>query len=142
MRRLLGLDEADVPISRIYPTPARHGEPPTVPEFPLGTWTVDQDKVRYQLRNLRVDDPRLVFPEGLGRSQMALDFAKWIERGHMPPPLLVAENPDGKLVVLDGHHRASALRIAGIKDTKAWVAPVEYWDTLSGPLGYDIEDVE
>lgn len=131
-RRLAWLAEADVPIAKVYPRPTTHGEPPEVSEFPLGTWAKDGEGVRWQLRALRLDDPRLVFPEGTAISQLARDYAKWIERGSPAPPIFVAEDPKGKLVVVDGHQRGAAMRLMGVQDTRAWVAPSEYWDAVTG----------
>jgi hypothetical protein len=133
-RRLVGLmAEADVPIAKVYPrSPHSVGAPPKVPKFPLGTWARDGDGVRWQLRRIDLDDPNLVFPEGTTPTQLARDYAKWIEGGSPVPPLLAAENSQGKLIVVDGHQRAAAMRLVGVRDGQAWVAPAEYWDIVTG----------
>jgi hypothetical protein len=108
-------------------------EPPTVPYFPILTWcAVGGDHALYQLRQYPLDDPALVYPEASQLRPLSEKYRRWIEEGSDPPPGRAVELQDGRVTVLDGHHRATALREAGHRTIQLWVGP-----SFSGPNQFD-----
>jgi hypothetical protein len=104
---------------------AAEKEPPEVTRFPIGTWcAVGPDHSLYELREYRLDDPAVIFPEGQGPTLLSTKYASWIADGSDPPPGLANELQDGRVSVTEGHHRAMALRQAGRRTVQFWVSPV------------------
>jgi hypothetical protein len=100
-------------------------EPPAVPRFPIGTWcAIGDDHMLYHLREYLLDDPALVFLEGLQPNLLSAKYASWIADGSEPPPGKARELEDGRVSVSDGHHRAIALGQAGRRAIQLWVSPV------------------
>lgn len=95
--------------------------PPTFGEYPIGTLAADSYGDVYELREIRLDDPRLAEVEIPGRFVVE-KYVDWIRAGHRPPPIRVMETEKGSFTVHDGHHRMAALRLAGASSTRAWVA--------------------
>ena len=108
-------------------------EPPTVPFFAVGTWSVDRFEALYQLRRYRLDDPVLFFQEGdpfrrdtrwppRQLEWLIEKYLSWLAAGHEPPPLRGCEMERGRIRVQDGYHRAAALVRALRQETLMWVS--------------------
>jgi hypothetical protein len=108
-------------------------EPPTVPFFTVGTWSVDRFEALYQLRRYRLDDPALFFQEGdpfrrdTRWPPQQLDwliekYVCWLAAGNEPPPLRGCEMEKGRIRVQDGYHRAAAQVRAARVETLMWVS--------------------
>jgi len=64
---------------------------------------------------------------GFGLDPEAIsDYAVCMRAGHIFPELLLAEEPNGRLVVICGWHRLSALRLAGITKFRSLVVIAGY----------------
>jgi hypothetical protein len=83
-----------------------------------------------QLRRYDINDPRLVFPEGLKRNHTVDKYAEWIRQGSEPPPLTGLETEKGSIKIQEGHHRASAIKETGGDSVNVWVSV-----TQSVPIG-------
>ncbi|WP_433717266.1 hypothetical protein ACQP2U_43120 (plasmid) [Nocardia sp. CA-084685] len=107
---------------------AAESRPPVVPQLLLGTWCVDRDEVLgdelYQLREYRIDDPILTFPEGRSHGRVVEKYIGWIRAGHIPQPGRAMQTAHGHISVCDGHHRAAALHATGTGTIHLWVSPV------------------
>jgi hypothetical protein len=108
-------------------------EPPHVPSFPPGTWSVDRFEALYQLRSYALSDPTLYFPEGdpfacerewPARRLVWLveKYLCWLRAGNEPPPLRSCEMENGRIRIQDGHYRAAAQVRAGRTETLIWVS--------------------
>lgn len=108
-------------------------EPPGVPSFQVGTWSVDRFDALYQLRRYRLDDPALFFLEGdpyrrdSRRPPQQIEwliekYVSWLAAGHEPPPLRGCEMEKGRIRVQDGHHRAAAQVRAAREEMLMWVS--------------------
>ena len=101
-------------------------EPPDFEAFPPGTLSCTQYGGEcanlVELRQYRLSDPRLRLPEGEPDNPTVVKYVRWINAGRLPPPLRGYELASGDVSIADGHHRAAALRLAGIETTQVWVA--------------------
>ena len=106
--------------------------PPTVPAFPLGTWSIDSFGGLWQLSRYAIRD--LVFPGGDPFARewgwfseiqpwLVEKYLAWLHEGHEPPPLsaLETERPC-RIKVTNGHNRAASLVRAGRAEALAWVS--------------------
>jgi hypothetical protein len=103
-----------------------------LPEFPVGSWKIDDTYVSNYGRHLEqlqeLDPNNLVFRENNvetnneGRGWDAERYKGWMDDGLQPPPISVVERDGGDLAITDGHRRASAAKQANQK-IRAWVSP-------------------
>jgi hypothetical protein len=107
-------------------------EPPTVNQFPVGSWGVDSTGELMQLREYALDDPRLIFPEGRPSpgNQVVQKYLGWMREGSEPPPLTGLETEKGNIKIQEGHHRAAAIQANGGNTVKVWTTV-----TQNRPLG-------
>lgn len=106
-------------------------EPPFVPVFAVGTWSVDIFDGLWQLRRYRLKD--LLFPGGDPFASewgcfsdmqpwLVEKYLGWIQEGHDPPPLRALETEKGHIKIMDGHNRAAAEVRAGRRKALVWVS--------------------
>lgn len=96
-------------------------EPSTYIDYPIGTRTRDLSGDVWVLEEFDFEDPRLVFIEGIPSNPTVDKYVDWIRKGSMPPPIRALETYKHNINVIEGHHRAAALKKAGIKKVRVWV---------------------
>ncbi len=146
-------DSGGGPIASTRTTPSNWADIDIEP----GTWLVDSDfdgNYGHMIEQYRMLDPHaLELAEDdyfgtssnvEGRGDDARRYAEWMEQGLRPPPIAVAELPDGTLRVMDGHRRTAAAKFAG-KPVPALVSPTGYIDKLDSegqpiavPMTYEL----
>lgn len=107
-------------------------EAPDVKHHPVGSYGLDSTGELMQLREYKLDDPKLIFPEGMPNSgsQTVQKYADWINQGSVAPALTGLETEKGNIKIQEGHHRAAAIRSTGGDTAKVWVTL-----TRNRPLG-------
>ncbi len=60
-------------------------------------------------------------------------YAQWMKEGKRPPPIEIVQTERGTMRVMDGHRRALATKLAGVKDIEAWVS----YSIPTGKVGSD-----
>lgn len=105
-------------------------EPPIYPFFiKVGSQVVDKNGAIWELRYINLEDLNIVWPEGRpdkprpteDDEKIAQRYAEWARSIILPPPLHVHEKEDGILEVYNGHHRARAAWLVGMRLVEAWV---------------------
>lgn len=130
----------------------RETEPPIVPVFAEGTWSIDRFDGLWQLRRYSIRD--LVFPGGDPYAGdwgwfsdihpwLVEKYLSWLCLGHEPPPLRACETERGSTRVLNGHNRAASLVRAGRHETLVWgsvsyVKPSGFCTDLTHPLAVEL----
>lgn len=110
--------------------------PAVVPEYPLGTWQVDEVRLArgHELSILLELDPRDLEPGEFDWSAPLKTFdrakhadieryAEWLKQGLRPPPVVVVETDHSTLRVVDGHRRVLAADALG-EPVLAWLGPM------------------
>jgi len=100
-------------------------EPSEYEPYPIGAWGEDATGELMQLRVYDIDDPNLVYPESLPKNVTVDKYVEWIKEGSTPPPARAIETAEGKIKILDGHHRIAALKQSGHKKFATWVSITE-----------------
>ncbi|MES2136615.1 MAG: hypothetical protein V4502_06095 [Pseudomonadota bacterium] len=109
---------------------AAEDQPPSVQHHAIGSWGEDSTGELMQLREYKLTDPRLQFPEGLPKNQTVAKYTDWINQGSKPPPLRGLETENGNIKIQEGHHRAAAIAATGGDTVPVWVTV-----TKNRPLG-------
>jgi hypothetical protein len=117
-----GYTEAEMH-ARTLENRANEDTPPTFNRYPVGTYAKDSDGELLQLRRYPLDDPKLIFPEGMPHpgNQTVQKYVDWIGQGSEPPPLTGIETEAGNIKIQEGHHRAEAIRQTGGNAADVWV---------------------
>jgi hypothetical protein len=126
-----GYSEAEIH-ERSLRNRAAETEPPIVKQFPTGSWGTDSTGELMQLREYRLDDPKLIFPEWLPSSghPTVQKYSEWMRAGSEPPPLTGLETEKGNIKIQEGHHRAAAIKANDGETVKVWTTI-----THNRPLG-------
>jgi hypothetical protein len=123
--------------------------PPTFTQHPIGSYGTDASGELTQLRRHKLDDPNLIFPEGrpVPGNQTVEKYADWIRQGSAPPPGSALETEQGNTRVLEGHHRAEAIRQTGGTEFDAWTSLTQNvpigereGEVITSPRGVTHED--
>ncbi len=130
----------------------RESEPPMVPVFAVGTWSMDSFDGLWQLRRYPIGD--LVFPGGDPFASewgwfsdihpwLVEKYLRWLQEGHEPPPLWACETEQSRIKVSNGHNRAASLVQAGRCEALVWVSvsytkPNGFCTDLTHPLAVEL----
>ena len=112
---------------------------------PVGTWRIDDWSGLYgrYIEELALFPVDALTPTEFevennyeGRGDDSLRYAKWMEQGHIPPPISVVQADNGELRITDGHRRWWAHKRLGIP-VRAWVSwsvPGDHVDHKGHPI--------
>lgn len=120
----------------------REQEPPQVPCFPVGTWSLDASEWLWQLEEVALRDLQFVHGNPFDpatwdwfsdiRSLVVRKYVQWLRAGSEPPPLEAWQMASGRIMAVDGHNRGAALVQVGREYTLAWVSPAHLTESGRG----------